>query len=108
MSQEKLPPLSKSETEEYVRNWKKNGIQVRLSFHLKVERAYRNISIRDCEDILTTGDLLWPPLWDEEYLNFVYKIVGDDLGSDDARLELVFCIEFETATIKVITGKPQC
>lgn len=105
MSQEKIPPYTKDEIVNYVRDWKKNGIRLRVHPHLKIDRAYRNISTRDIEHVLTIGNLQWPPEWDKKHANFVYHIVGIDL--DDSKLELIFKIDFENATIIIITGKPQ-
>ncbi len=103
MSQEKIPHLSFDEVVSYLDRWEKLGGTIRLSTHLKYDRAYRNVSIRDCRYVLTTGILCWPPEWDESYQNWVYDIGGHDL--DDSWLRPIFTIDLENMRIIIITGK---
>ena len=90
----------------YIAGWKNNGV-IRLHPHLKRDRGFRNVTIRDCENIITSASsqsLRWPPEWNEKHNNFVLRIRGRDL--DDKGLELVVTVIFENATIMVITAKP--
>src|SRR5438552_328918 len=90
----------------YIAGWKNNG-RIRLHPHLKRDRGYRHVTTRDCEEILTSAtarSLQWPPEWNEEHQNYVLRIRGRDF--DDKLLELVFTVYFESATVIVITAKP--
>lgn len=103
MHQENVPPPSFEEIVRLLESWEKNGGSIRLSLHLKYDRAYRNVSIRDCRYVLATGILCWPPEWDDARQNWVYRMAGDDL--DDSRLEVVFALDLTNMRIIVITGK---
>jgi hypothetical protein len=109
MPQEPIPKFllqSKEEVVEYIASWKKQKNPLRIDPHLKIDRAYRNVSIRDCDYVLTTdtaNTLQWPPEWDEKHQNHVLHIKSTDL--DDQTVELLFYIDFRNATIVVFNWK---
>ena len=93
---------SKEETVDYIANWKKQGGRLRIDPHLKVDRVFRNVSIRDCDYVLTTdtaNTLQWPPEWDERHNNHVLHIKSIDL--DGESVEMLFRIDFPNFTIIV-------
>ncbi len=110
MPQEPIPKFllnSKEEVVDYIANWKKQKNPLRIDPHLKIDRAFRNVSIRDCDYVLTTdtdNTLQWPPEWDEKHRNHVLHIKGIDLDGQPS-VELLFYIDFRNATIIVFNWK---
>jgi hypothetical protein len=97
---------SKKELIDYVISWEEQGNPLRIDPHLKYDRAFRNVSMRDCKYVLTKdieNSLQWPPEWDSKHQNHVLHIKGEDL--DGREVELIFRIDFRNATIIVITWK---
>lgn len=93
---------SKEEVVDYIASWKKQKGPLRLDPHLKIDRPERNVSIRDCDYVLTTdtaNTLQWPPEWDEKHNNHVLHIISTDL--DGEPVELLFVINFQRFTIIV-------
>ncbi|MEW6213246.1 MAG: DUF4258 domain-containing protein [Acidobacteriota bacterium] len=86
----------------YIAAWYAADGEIVLSWHLKKDRADRNISIDDCIQVLTKGNLRWPPKWADDHQNYKYEIDGQDLDGDD--LHLIFVIDYPRARIIVITG----
>ena len=93
---------SKEDAVGYIASWKKQGGRLRIDPHLKVDRAFRNVSIRDCDYVLTTdtaNTLQWPPEWDEKHRNHVLHIKSIDLNGES--VEMLFWIDFQNFTIIV-------
>jgi hypothetical protein len=44
---------SAKEVVDYIASWKEQKGRLRIDPHLKVDRAFRNVSTRDCEHVLT-------------------------------------------------------
>lgn len=106
MAQEEFPLKSAEEVIEYIANWKKDRCPLRLDPHLTRDRAYRNVTNRDCDYVLTNAtpqSLRWPPEWDEKHQNYVLHIRGVDLF--EKGVELLFTIDFENARIIVFNWK---
>lgn len=92
---------------EYIRVWKKDRCRLRIDPHLKIDRAFRHVTMRDCDYVLTSAtveSLQWPPEWDEKHQNHVLHIQATDL--DEKSVEMLFCVDFENATIVVFNWKP--
>ena len=86
---------SRQDVVDYIANWKRQKNPLRIDPHLKVDRAFRNVSIRDCDYVLTTDTnktIQWPPEWDEKHQIHVLHIESIDL--DGQRVELLFYIDF--------------
>lgn len=96
------PQPSYDDVLKYIAEWYKDDGEILLSFHLKKDRAYRQISPDDCKNVLTKGKLAWPPTWDDKYQNYKHEMDGCDLDGD--ALHLVFAIDYRRARIIVITG----
>ena len=93
---------SAKEAVDYIANWKKQRGRLRIDAHLKLDRAQRNVSIRDCDYVPTTAtekSLQWPPEWDNKHQNHVLHIKSVDL--DDEAVELLFVIDSANFTIIV-------
>ena len=87
---------------DYLANWKQQRGPIRIDKHLWKERANRNVTIRDCEYVLTTAtakSLQWPPEWDAKHRNHVLHIISTDL--EGASVELLFIIDSANFTIVV-------
>jgi hypothetical protein len=97
---------TKKELIEYIVSWHKQGNPLRIDPHLNRDRAYRNVTTRDCKYMLINdleNTLQWPPEWDSNHQNHVLHIKGEDLDGREA--ELVFRIDSENARIVAITWK---
>lgn len=87
---------------EYIGNWKKQGGRLRIDKHLWRDRANRNVTIRDCDYVLTTAtttSLQWPPEWNGKHHNHVLSINSTDLEGEVVKL--LFVIDSENFTIVV-------
>jgi hypothetical protein len=102
MSQDQPAPPSYDEVLKYIAQWCEDDGEILLSWHLKKDRAHRQISPDDCRYTLTTGKLAWPPTWDDKYQNYKFEIDGQDLDGD--ALHLVFAIDYTRVRIIIITG----
>ncbi|MCI0490958.1 MAG: DUF4258 domain-containing protein [Blastocatellia bacterium] len=102
MTEDRPPPPSYEDVLKYIAEWYENDGEIVLSWHLKKDRAHRNITTDDCKYLLKTGKLAWPPIWDDKHQNYKYEIDGQDLDGD--ALHLVFAIDYARARIIVITG----
>jgi len=92
----------KKEVVDYIRSWVEQNGRFRLDPHLKIDRDFRQVSIRDCKYVLSTAtvdSLQWPPEWDEKHQNHVLHINSFDL--DGEPVEMLFVIDFENFTIRV-------
>ena|SRR5258707_8688558 len=93
---------SAKEVVDYIASWKEQKGPLRIDPHLKVDRAFRDVSTRDCEYVLTAAtveSLQWPPEWDEKHQNHVLHINSTDLYGE--AVELLFRIDFENFRIVV-------
>jgi hypothetical protein len=104
MSQKKDEPPDFDKTMALISEWLDRGGLIDIGDHLKVYRAERNISRRDCLYMLRNGWFSWPPEWDDQRGNWVFHVGGEDL--DGELLELLFVIKYARGTFKFITAKP--
>jgi hypothetical protein len=84
----------------------KDRSPLRIDPHLTKDRANRNVTIRDCDHVLTSAtpeSLQFPPEWDEKHRIYVLHIKGDDL--DGREVEILFNIDFNNARIIVFNWK---
>lgn len=106
MPREGFPLKTAVDVITYIAAWKKDRCPLRIDPHLTRDRAYRNVSNRDCNHVLTSAtpeSLLWPPEWDETHRVYVLHVRGTDLDGRD--VELLFKIYFKNATIVVFNWK---
>jgi hypothetical protein len=106
MPQKEFFLKSAEDVVDYIAKWKKDRCPLRIDPHLKKDRAERHVTTRDCDYVLTTAtpeSLQWPPEWDEKHQNYVLHVRSTDLDGED--VELLFCVDFERATIVVFNWK---
>lgn len=96
-------PPSEETAKKWIKEWCEYDGSVCMSVHMKRDRAYRNITLRDCKHVLQTGELQYPPEWDERHQNWVFKQCGVDLDGDP--LTLVFRFDPPNVQIVIITGE---
>jgi hypothetical protein len=102
-AKQKTAPPSEETAKKWIEEWCEHDGSVCLSIHLKRDRAYRNITFRDCKHVLKTGELQYPPEWDKKYENWVFKKHGFDLDGDP--LTVVFRFDPPNVRIVIITGE---
>jgi len=102
LPQEPFPLQSAKEVVDYIRDWLRQDGPIRIDPHLKEDRAFRNVTTKDCKYVLSTvteDSLQWPPEWDERHQKYVLHIVGTDL--DNEPVEMLFNIYFDNFRINV-------
>jgi hypothetical protein len=78
-------------------------LQVNLipSKHFLKSGKSRNVAVRDAIDILTSGQILREPEWNETYGGWVYFVCGKDVEGDE--IELRISITEDRAAIILVT-----
>lgn len=93
-------PLSSFDAKQAIRNLLVNGCVVPTQ-HCRKRMALRDVSMQDIEYVLMSGAITEQPRWNESHQNYVYKVEGFDLESDELKV-LSVIIDTE-ATVLIVT-----
>lgn len=93
-------PLSPFDAKQAIHTYLVNGNIVPTQHCLRRMRE-RHVSMQDITYVLRHGAIDEQPRWDTDHHNYVYKIVGFDLESDELKV-LSVIIEIE-ATVLIVT-----
>ena len=92
-------PLSPFEAKQAIHEYLLNGYVIPTT-HCRKRMEKRDISMQDIEYVLRHGAVIEQPRWNAEHQNYVYKVEGFDLESDELKV-LSVIIESESAVLIV-------
>jgi Domain of unknown function (DUF4258) len=96
----KTPPLSPKDAIQAARRYLNEG-QVTWKSHMKERMEERNISLSDVMSIVDTGKINSAPEYDDEHVNYTYRIIGQDV--DGKRRSLIVGIDDKEEMLELIT-----
>jgi hypothetical protein len=95
------PPLTTAEIEAVIEGFIRLHVSLVTSRHFPERGVPRHVSVSDATWILTMGQVLGKPEWNEKYGNWTYAVRGEDVEGDP--LELRIGIEAERTAIVLVT-----
>jgi hypothetical protein len=95
------PPLTNAEVEAVIDGFIRLQVALIPSRHFRKRGAARHVSVSDATWVLTNGQVLGNPEWNEAYGDWAYAVRGEDVEGEV--LELRIGIEPDRAAIVLIT-----